>query len=145
MDKVKRYSLEIGFYFDKVNAIYCGEKCTHARTSNGGCCCRCNEFLGYLEFCDTEFHTYCNSGLYSTKEGMKLLKLLQKKYKWTESWGFFSRKEKHCKLPREKRSITCLKYACDGVEAVLGRELIKRIEKLCHRIYEIRKRERILM
>jgi len=82
--------------FDDINCKVCGEcdRNTHGKTR--GCCEYCVEHNGYFR-----------------NNEIKNIKDLKKEYNFDNKLGFW---DKGCKLPREKRSLTCLYYCCEKLE-----------------------------
>lgn len=98
-------------------------------SKEAGCCSMCAGQHGYL-------------GCYDGANLSIKYKELQKKYKFTKTYGFFDNKNKICKLPREERSITCLHFTCDSVQNKIGEKNCERVKKIVRGIRNNRMEEK---
>lgn len=86
-----------------------GHVCASCQHGPKGCCAACGYQEGYLKWRDDHPHN-----------SPQFLKGLKELYGFTEKDGFWS--PQGCKLPREKRSNTCLRYACHDLVKAAGRK-----------------------
>ena len=104
-DIIKECCDELEIIFKPLNEQVCS-KCFE----NGkGCCKNCADCQGYFGF---------NIEKFGRQACEKELENLKEEYKFDTNLGFLDVANKNCKLPREKRSWTCLKYVCDKQEIV---------------------------
>ena len=94
---------DVQFYSNK------GPKGITYYTKEAGCCSRCYRYNG---------HFMSTIGLLE----------LKKQYKFDDLYGWFDPENRCCKLPRSKRSITCLGFCCnDHICRVIQPTIIKMI------------------
>ena len=90
------------------------------RTKEMGCCTFCAQKKGHLGH---------NAGD---------PKFEDLKWYFDSEYGFFDNKRKTCRLPREKRSLCCLRYTCSAMSQKLNIVLLNRVHKICDQIQEER-------
>lgn len=95
-----------------------------------GCCGGCSSAAGYFSRYDFK------DGAVDEKEFKQQLRVLKRKFGWTKKDGFYQ-EGLGCKLPRARRSITCLCYTCDHKLGAIANGLVRGLEM-------IRKRHNIL-
>lgn len=128
MEKIKYYTDILGHIFDNINKEICSD-CPLARrktvlevegrygfeiwSKEAGCCSSCKKYMGH-------FSDVNNGSPIEYMECKQVLERLKKKYKYDDKlYGFFDSLKKECKLPREKRSLTCLRYNCNFIRKKL--------------------------
>lgn len=138
---IKKYCDELETIFASINA----EVCSKCSTEDGGCCKNCKENNGYFKHelfynwdrTRGKYHIdmCCNNGIYDALRWhlFEEINQLKKEYVFDEQDGFLDKEKKCCRLPRWKRSITCLAYVCSRIKlSPDGRvgELIDKIKKI---------------
>lgn len=83
-----------------------------------GCCALCAQNNGYFQ------------PLKDYEEGIKQLKEIKEKYGWSKRYGFFDVKNKQCKLPPWRRSMTCLSSCCVSSLAEIALEILKQVVEI---------------
>lgn len=145
--EIKKLADRLGEITDPINEKLCSKcpdkhwgkcdnkNCNYCKTA--GCCSDCGDYKGYLKWQDKLIGlTVFGLGLTNTMlKDMKLLRYYNKKS------GFFDLKNKKCKLPRYKRSITCLSFTCGAMIKKLGKRKEREIIDICAKIDDLREKE----
>ena len=88
-----------------------------------GCCRDCGRYSGYF----TSKSCFFKKGEYSRAVGH-----LKRLYGYTKEYGFFDFEKKVCKLPRHRRSETCLSHHCEPIAKALRKKHGKLIMELLY-------------
>ena len=151
LKRIKRLANHLGKLMDEKNAKICSD-CKLAYIDNkviltvkearevdrieskeAGCCSKCEDFYWRV-----------NVGTATRgKQLRKQLRKLKRLYGYDDYYHFFDTEKKCCKLPRHKRSSTCLSW---GLGCLFGQDYdkIERIQKIVRTIESIKYKHGIL-
>ena len=125
----------------------------HCSTCNSCCCMNCSSAMGYFTYMKKASDgTIFRSEMYASSEydrnQFQLVKL-KEQYGWDNFNGFHSKTG--CKLPRDKRSYTCLKHLCDKAtykkltDSFIPLRTRNKLQELCTTLFFLRQNRDILI